>query len=63
MMAFFPGDEEANNPPRHWGISGVATIPWPKEALLSAGFSRVEIIYKPSCRLWRQFVALMRRTP
>jgi tRNA (mo5U34)-methyltransferase len=63
MMAFFPGDEEALKTPRFWDISGAATIPWVKEALLAAGFKRVEVVYRPSFRRWKQFVALLRGSP
>jgi tRNA (mo5U34)-methyltransferase len=63
MIAFFPGDEEAANPPRTWGISGAATVPWLKEALRSVGFKTVEIIYTPSFRFWKQTVAFFRGTP
>jgi len=63
MMAFFPGDEEAERLSRHWGISGAATVSWLKEALLSAGFQRVEVVHKPSFRLWKQLVALVRGKP
>jgi tRNA (mo5U34)-methyltransferase len=63
MIAFFPGDEEANHPPRAWPICAAATVPWLKEALHSAGFKRIEVIYTPSFRFWKRLVALFRRAP
>ncbi|MES1146863.1 MAG: DUF1698 domain-containing protein [Solimonas sp.] len=63
MMAFFPGDEEADRVGRHWGISGAATVPWITEALLSAGFKRVEVVHEPSFRWWKQIVAFFRGRP
>src|SRR5665213_380860 len=63
MMAFFPGDREACSSGRLWGISGAATISWLREALLSAGFKRVEVRYKPSFGLWRKFSALIKNSP
>ena len=47
MIAFFPGDTEAIRTNREWGISGAATISWVREALISAGFSRIEVRYRP----------------
>lgn len=63
MIAFFPGDAEAIASGRPWGISGAATIPWIKEALLSAGFSRVEVIYSPSGAWWKRIISLFTNRP
>lgn len=63
MIAFFPGDLEALASGRSWSISGAATASWIKEALLSAGFSRVKVIHKPSGSWWKRFSALISNHP
>ena len=57
MIAFFPGDTEAIRTNRHWGISGAATVSWVREALLSSGFSRIEVKYRPSLFLLKRLAA------
>jgi tRNA (mo5U34)-methyltransferase len=63
MMAFFPGDEEANASGRRWGICGAATVSWLKEALNSAGFARVEVKYASSFRWLNKIIALLTNKP
>ena len=63
LIAFFPGDEEAIASGRQWGICAAATISWLKEALHSAGFTRIEVKYTPSMRWWRKFKALLTNKP
>ena len=63
MMAFFPGDEEANASGRSWGISGAATISWLREALNSAGFVRSEVKYTSSFRWLYKVIALLKNMP
>lgn len=63
MMAFFPGDEEANASGRSWGICGAATISWLKEALNSAGFARVEVEYTSSFRWLYKIIAFLTNGP
>jgi tRNA (mo5U34)-methyltransferase len=63
MIAFFPGDAESMATGRGWGISGAATTPWIKEAMLSAGFKRVMLHYKPSMTWWKRIVALVKGQP
>lgn len=63
MMAFFPGDDEAVASGRDWGISGAATVAWLREALLSAGFARVEVKYTPSFNWLKKLKALVTNQP
>lgn len=63
MKAFFPGDEEANASGRSWGIAGAATIPWLKEALHSAGFTRIDVKYTSSFRWLYKIIALLTNKP
>jgi tRNA (mo5U34)-methyltransferase len=63
MIGFFPGDKEACSSGKHWGICGAATMSWLKEALYSAGFTRVEVKYLSTMRLWQKFVALITNKP
>jgi hypothetical protein len=63
MMAFYPGDEEANASGRSWGICGAATISWLREALNSAGFPRVEVKYTSSFRWVYKIIALLKNRP
>ncbi len=68
MIAFFPGDGEAlskrkGGKKRRWPISAAATVPWLVEALYSAGFSRVEVVYKPSCSWLKKLYALFKGRP
>jgi len=57
MIAFWPGDDEAIAKNGGWHIAGAPTIPWVREALLSAGFSRVGVVYRPSFYLWKKLLA------
>lgn len=63
MILFFPGDDEAVASNRSWGPCAAATLSWIKEALLSAGYDRVEHKYRPSMALWKKFVALLTNKP
>jgi len=68
MIAFFPGDGEAlskrkGGKKRRWHISAAATVPWLVEALYSAGFSKVEVVYKPSCSFLKKIYALFKGRP
>ncbi len=63
MIGFFPGDEEACSSGKQWGICGAATMSWLKEALYSAGFTRVEVKYLSTMRLWKKIVALATNSP
>jgi SAM-dependent methyltransferase len=63
LKAFFKGDGYPNPSGRHWGIAGAATIAWLQEALWCAGFSKVDVVYKPSFRLWKALVAGVLNSP
>ena len=63
MIGFFPGDEEAISSGRPRGICGAATMSWLREALLSAGFSKIEIKYLSSIRFWHKFTAFLTNNP
>ncbi len=62
-IAFFPGDQEAVSQNQHWGISGAATIPWLLAATASAGFSRSEVVYRPSFVWAKKLTALLTNQP
>lgn len=63
MIGFFPGDQEAIASGRDWGICAAPTISWSKEALASAGFTKVEVKHTPSMRWWHKFMALLTNSP
>ncbi len=63
MKMFFPGDEEAIRKNWPWRNAGAATLPWIYEALLSAGFNRVEHVYRPSFSIWKGLVAMFTNKP
>ena len=63
MIGFFPGDQEAIASGRDWGICAAPTISWSKEALASAGFTKVEVKHTPSMRWWHKFMALLTNAP
>ncbi len=69
MIMLFPGDQKvfadarAGKSSLRWGISGAATLPWIRRALITAGFNRVEHKYRPSFQWWKRLVALFTNTP
>ena len=61
LITFFPGDEDA--PQFAWHHGGYPTRAWLLDALKAAGFSRTEVIYRPSFRWAKKLAALVTNTP
>jgi tRNA (mo5U34)-methyltransferase len=61
QITFFPGDKDAASYAWHHG--GFPTKQWLIDALHAAGFSRSEVIYTPSARLFKKAWALCTNTP
>jgi len=63
MIMFFPGDKEAIATKWPGRFCAGATLPWIRAAMLSAGFKRVEHVYRPSMAWWKKSIALITNTP
>jgi len=68
MIMFFPGDQEVTEDQkqgnvRKWGICAAPTLPWIYDALHSAGFTRIQIKYRPSFSWFKRMVALFKNQP
>ena len=61
LITFFPGDEDA--PQFAWHHGGYPTRAWLLDALRAVGFSRTEVIYRPSFRWAKKLAALVTNTP
>ena len=61
LVPFFPGDEHADE--QTYDLCGIPTMTALTEMLRFSGFSEVEIVYRPSFRYWKKFVALVTTRP
>ena len=61
FVSFFPGDEHANE--QTYNLCGIPTMTALTAMLRFSGFSKVEIIYRPSFHYWNKFVALVTTRP
>ena len=61
LVPFFPGDERAGE--QTYDLCGIPTMTALTEMLKFAGFSHVEVAYRPSFRHWKKLVALVTTRP
>ena len=61
LVPFFPGDERTGE--QTYDLCGIPTMTALTEMLRFAGFSDVDVIYRPSFRYWKKFVALATTRP
>lgn len=61
LIPFFPGDENARQAP--YELCAMPTLAALGQMIESAGFSRAEVVYTPSFRYWKKFLALVTNRP
>lgn len=61
LIPFFPGDENARQTP--YELCAMPTLAALGQMIESAGFSRAEVVYTPSFRYWKKFLALVTNRP
>lgn len=61
LVPFFPGDERVGD--QTYDLCGIPTMTALTEMLRFAGFSEVEVAYRPSFRYWKKLVALATNRP
>lgn len=61
LIPFFPGDENARQAP--YELCAMPTLTALGQMIESAGFSRAEVVYTPSFRYWKKFLALVTNRP
>jgi tRNA (mo5U34)-methyltransferase len=61
LVPFFPGDERAGE--QTYDLCGIPTMTALTEMLRFAGFSNVDVTYRPSFRHWKKLTALLTNRP
>ncbi len=61
MMTFFPGDDRTIE--SRWNYGAFPTEGWLLAALQAAGFSKTEVIYRPSFKTLKKLAALVTNKP
>lgn len=61
LVPFFPGDERADE--QTYDLCGIPTMTALTEMLRFAGFSHIEVKYRPSFRHWKKLKALLTTRP
>ena len=61
LVPFFPGDERVGD--QTYDLCGIPTMTALTEMLRFAGFSEVDVAYRPSFRYWKKLVALATNRP
>jgi len=61
LIPFFPGDDRAGVTGRE--LCAIPTLACLTQMLQFVGFTRVDVVYTPSFRYWKKFVALVTNRP